>query len=93
MIKFGLNASLAWEQKRADTKVVIQVSGFDDKVNILGLVIGTNKPPFFLFQAHLVGGGGGGLNRDRGPIWLINTVYHVLVKNSEGRGGEGRGAY
>ena len=60
MIKFGLNASLAWEQKRADTKVVIQVSGFDDKVNTLGLVTGTNKPPppLFLFQAHLVGGGG-----------------------------------
>ena len=69
MIKFGVNASLAWEQKRADTKVVVQVSGFDDKVNILGLVTGTNKPPvflllllllFFLFQAHLVRGGGGG---------------------------------
>ena len=68
MIKFGVNASLAWEQKRADTKVVVQVSGFDDKVNILGLVTGTNKPPvflllllllFFLFQAHLVRGGGG----------------------------------
>ena len=73
IVKFGLNASLAWEQKRADTKVVIQVSGFDDKVNILGLVTATNKPPvyFFLFQAHLVrgGGGGGGLNRDMGPIW------------------------
>ena len=52
MIKLGLNASLAWEQKRADTKVVIQVSGFDGKVNILGFVTGTNKPPF---------GGGGGL--------------------------------
>ena len=47
MIKFGVNASLAWEQKRADTKVVVQVSGFDDKVNILGLVTGTNKPPVF----------------------------------------------
>ena len=32
--------------------MVIQVSGFDDKVNILGLVTGTNKP---------LGGGGGGL--------------------------------
>ena len=70
MIKFGVNASLAWEQKRADTKVVVQVSGFDDKVNILGLVTGTNKPPvflllllllFFLFQAHLVRGGGVGV--------------------------------
>ena len=64
IVKFGLNASLAWEQKRADTKVVIQVSGFDDKVNILGLVTPTNKPPVFffllLFQAHLVLGGGGG---------------------------------
>ena len=63
IVKFGLNASLAWEQKRADTKVVIQVSGFDDKVNILGLVTPTNKPPVFffllLFQAHLVLGGGG----------------------------------
>ena len=38
--------------------MVIQVSGFDDKVNILGLVTGTNKPL----------GGGGGLNRDGGPI-------------------------
>ena len=37
--------------------MVIQVSGFDDKVNILGLVTGTNKPL-----------GGGGLNRDGGPI-------------------------
>ena len=64
IVKFGLNASLAWEQKRADTKVVIQVSGFDHKVNILGLVTATNKPPvfFLLFQAHLVFGGGvGGL--------------------------------
>ena len=72
MIKLGVNASLAWKQKRADTKVVVQVSGFDDKVNILGLVTGTNKPPvllllllllFFLFQAHLVRreGVGGGL--------------------------------
>ena len=22
--------------------------------------------------------------------WLINTVYHLLVKNYQGRGGEGR---
>ena len=74
IVKFGLNASLAWEQKRADTKVVIQVSGFDDKVNILGLVTPTNKPPVFFFfiisSPFGVGGGGGvGLNRDRGPIW------------------------
>ena len=81
MIKFGVNASLAWEQKRADTKVVVQVSGFDDKVNILGLVTGTNKPPVLLLLLLLLllffisspfgegGGGGRGLNRDRGPIW------------------------
>ena len=82
MIKFGVNASLAWEQKRADPKVVVQVSGFDDKVNILGLVTGTNKPPVLLLLLLLLfffffisspfgegGGGGRGLNRDRGPIW------------------------
>ena len=65
IVKFGLNASLAWEQKRADTKVVIQVSGFDDKVNILGLVTPTNKPPVFFFFYYFKpiwwwGGGGGG---------------------------------
>ena len=54
MIKFGVNASLAWEQKRADTKVVVQVSGFDDKVNILGLVTGTNKPPVLLLLLLLL---------------------------------------
>ena len=63
MIKLGVNASLAWEQKRADTKVVVQVSGFDDKVNILGLVTGTNKPPvllllFFYFKPIWWGGRG-----------------------------------
>ena len=66
IVKFGLNASLAWEQKRADTKVVIQVSGFDHKVNILGLVTATNKPPvfFFIISSPLgvwwAGGGGRG---------------------------------
>ena len=63
IVKFGLNASLAWEQKRADTKVVIQVSGFDDKVNILGLVTPTNKPPvffFYYFKPIWWWGGGGG---------------------------------
>ena len=63
MIKLGVNASLAWEQIRADTKVVVQVSGFDDKVNILGLVTGTNKPPvllllFFYFKPIWWGGRG-----------------------------------
>ena len=53
--------SLAWNRKE-DTKVVIQVSGFDDKVNVLGLVIETIEPPprdLFIssFQAHLGGGG------------------------------------
>ena len=24
-------------------------------------------------------------------LWLINIVYHKLVKNNKGRGGEGRG--
>ena len=66
MIKLGVNASLAWEQKRADTKVVVQVSGFDDKVNILGLVTGTNKPPvllllFFYFKPIWWGGRGEGV--------------------------------
>ena len=43
--------------------MVIQVSGFDDKVNVLGLVIETIEPPpprdLFIssFQAHLRGGG------------------------------------
>ena len=53
--------------------MVTQVSGFDDKVNFLGLVIETIEPPppgdLFIssFQAHL--GVGGGPNRDReGPI-------------------------
>ena len=53
--------------------MVIQVSGFDDKVNVLGLVIETIEPPppprdLFIssFQAHL--GGGGRLNREGGPI-------------------------
>ena len=54
VIKFGVNASLAWEQKRADTKVVVQVSGFDDKVNILDLVTGTNKPPVLLLLLLLL---------------------------------------
>ena len=59
--------------------MVVQVSGFDDKVNILGLVTGTNKPPVLLLLLLLLlffisspfgegGGGGRGLNRDRGPI-------------------------
>ena len=56
--------------------MVVQVSGFDDKVNILGLVTGTNKPPVLLLLLLFFisspfgeeGGGGRGLNRDRGPI-------------------------
>ena len=43
--------------------MVIPVSGFDGKVNILGLVTGTNKPPwgFFIsspFEGDMGGGGG-----------------------------------
>ena len=44
--------------------MVTQVSGFDDKVNFLGLVIETIEPPpgdLFIssFKAHLGVGGGG----------------------------------
>ena len=46
---------------RTKKKVVIQVSGFDDKVNILGLVTGSNNlSPFGRV-------GGGGAKRDGGP--------------------------
>ena len=43
--------------------MVIQVSGFDGKVNILGLVTGTNKPPWGFFISSPFEGdmGGGGL--------------------------------
>ena len=55
--------------------MIIEISGFDDKVNILGLVIETIEPPppprgdLFMssFQAHLRGWGEGGLI-DGGPI-------------------------
>ena len=42
--------------------MVIQVSGFDDKVNIPGLVTGTNKPleEFFISSPFGWGAGGGG---------------------------------
>ena len=53
--------------------MVIQVSGFDDKVNVLGLVIETIEPPpapgliYFIISSPF-GGGGGRLNREGGPI-------------------------
>ena len=55
--------------------MVIQVSGFDDKVNVLGLVIETIEPPpprdLFIssFQAHLRGGGGGGRLIEKGDLF------------------------
>ena len=53
------------KNRKQDTKVVIQVSGFDDKVNILGLVTGTNKPlgGFFISSPFGWGGGGGLIER------------------------------
>ena len=56
--------------------MVIQVSGFDDKVNVLGLVIETIEPPpppppgliYFIISSPFEGVGGGGLNREGGPI-------------------------
>ena len=51
--------------------MVIQVSGFDDKVNVLGLVIETIEPPprprTYLFH-HFKPIWGGRLNREGGPI-------------------------
>ena len=52
--------------------MVTQVSGFDDKVNFLGLVIETIEPPppggliYFIISSPF--GGGGGLNREGGAI-------------------------
>ena len=45
--------------------MVIQVSGFDDKVNVLGLVIETIEPPrpgtYLFHHFKPIWGGGGGL--------------------------------
>ena len=51
--------------------MVIQVSGFDDKVNVLGLVIEAIEPPrpgTYLFHHFKPIWGGGRLNREGGPI-------------------------
>ena len=45
--------------------MVIQVSGFDDKVNILDLVTGTNKPLGDFFISSPFGWGWGGLIETR----------------------------
>ena len=54
--------------------MIIQISGFDDKVNILGLVIETIEPPsrgliYVIISSPFegLGEGGGGLI-DGGPI-------------------------
>ena len=75
--------------------MIIQISGFDDKFNILGLVIETIEPPsrgliYVIISSPSEGlGGGGGLNRRgtylirRGLFNLETTMASVLYKELE----------
>ena len=75
--------------------MIIEISGFDDKVNILGLVIETIEPPppggliYVIISSPFEGLGGGGLNRRgtylirRGLFNLETTMASVLYKELE----------